>query len=79
MIETKEQFEELITNIEVAVNEVWDDVQYLRGGDPRETIKDLTSILTTEPYQFIKTDWLTILGFTKCKFLKTGNRNCKIS
>ena len=35
----KEQFETLVENIEVAVNEVWDDVQYLRGGDVREAIQ----------------------------------------
>lgn len=39
MIETKEQFEKLLTNIEVAVNEVWDDVQYLRGGEPKESVR----------------------------------------
>lgn len=41
MIETKEQFEELLTSIEVAVNEVWDDVQYLNGGEPKESVRGL--------------------------------------
>ena len=36
----KETFVKLIEDIEVAVNEVWDDVQYLHGGEPREAIQD---------------------------------------
>lgn len=35
----KEQFEEILEHIELAVNECWDDVEYLRGGDLRESIK----------------------------------------
>lgn len=35
----KEQFEDILTHVELAVNEVWDDVQYLRGGDIKESIK----------------------------------------
>ena len=35
----KEQFEEICEHVELAVNEVWDDVQYLSGGDPKESVE----------------------------------------
>lgn len=36
----RKQFEQLVEQVEVAVNEVWDDVEYLNGGEPREAIRD---------------------------------------
>lgn len=39
MIETKEEFEEICKQVELTVKENWDDVQYLRGGDVKESIE----------------------------------------
>lgn len=35
----REQFEDICEHVELVVNETWDDVQYVSGGDAKESVE----------------------------------------